>query len=116
MSLRKVPVMIDKERSLLFRIPDLTDLGRASGGKSMVEILNRLASIDLDVLILTLQHGLRHEDRRLTREQVADMLQKYVDAGDQGLQPILTALNEAIEASGIISRRRDGAPGEATPA
>ena len=112
MSLNTVDVQLDRTRQLLFRIQDLRDLCRRLGGLTMIQLLERLAAMDLDTIMVALQMGLRHEDKRLTPDRVGELVQQHIDRGGT-MADILNALNEAIEASGVIRRRtEDGQPGE----
>ena len=99
-------------KRLRYRIRDLRDLCQAMGNITMLELLARLAGLDPNALITCVRYGLLHEDRRLTVPPVEDLLQAHMDKhGD--LSRVLTAVNEALEKSGIIRRREEVAEGEA---
>ena len=99
-------------RHLRYRIRDLRDLCQAMGNITMLELLGRLAGLDPNAVITCVRYGLLHEDKRLTVTQVEDLLQAHKDKhGD--ISRVLAAVNEALELSGIIRRREDGAGGEA---
>ena len=99
-------------RHLRYRIRDLRDLCQAMGNVTMLELLGRLAGLDPNALITCVRYGLLHENRRLTVMQVEDLLQAHMDK-HRDLSRVLTAVNEALELSGIIRRREDGPAGEA---
>ena len=107
---------LDRPRKLCFRIQDLRELCRRLGGISIVGLLEKLGALDLDAVHVAVMVGLRQEDRRLTAEKVDDLIQGYVDKHGS-LVGLLTALNDAIERSGVVRRREeDSPPGEGRPA
>ena len=97
---------------LRYRIRALRDLCQAMGNMTMLELLGRLAGLDPNALITCVRYGLLHEDKRLTIPQVEDLLQAHKDRhGD--ISRVLTAVNEALELSGIVRRREEAPEGEA---
>lgn len=106
----------DRPRRLRFRIRDLRDLcaalGNAAGPLTLVELLQRLAGIDLNALFHTVRYGLLHEEPKLTLRRAEELVEAHLEKHGN-----LTRLNEAIakliNETGLIATDRGDRPGEA---
>ena len=110
-----------KTRKLRYSIATLRDLCQALGGVTLLELLTRLAGMDVNAILQSLRYGLLHEDSRLTLRGAGELLESHIrDCGDASR--VLTAISEALEATGLISlrpgggRRQGEAPGDPPPA
>src|SRR5579859_4771510 len=132
MQIKKVPITLDKPRTLLFDVNALVDLGDALGLNLMTregweELVGKFEtpapkSMDDKPEPVFVPHasfakvraivwaGLRHEDESLTQRQVGAML----DPANLG--PVITAYTEAFKATDATESADPNAPSAAAAA
>jgi len=105
-----VHVEFDKSRSLSFDLAAIRDLERAMDGQPLGIIVNQLANLGVNAMVIALWAGLKHEDRTLTPNLVTKRLETYLKDGHK-LRTLADALNDALEECGIF--RGEGDEGNA---
>lgn len=105
-----VKILLDRERTLKYRIADMRELERQLGNVAVKQLLERLADLSTETLVNVLRVGLRHEDSKITTTRAEELLQMAVDR-DGSTTPTLNALVEALIASGIIGVPKSGNSG-----
>lgn len=91
----------DKARHLRFDLAAVRDLEASLGGQPLGVIWQQLGQMGITAMCVALYIGLKHEDRTLSQNLVNKMIERYISDGGK-LKPIVTALTEAFEASGIF--------------
>ena len=104
MALDYTEVVFDRPRKLRYRIADLRGLTSALGGITLLELLNRLAGLDPNALVMTIRFGLLHEDPRLTPAKAEDLLEKHIATHGDATR-IIEAIGDAMQATGLINLR-----------
>ena len=92
----------DRTRRLRYGIGTLRDLCQALGGVTLLELLTRLAGMDVNAILQCIRYGLVHEDPKITLRTAADLLEAHVRASGDASR-VLTAISEALDATGLIS-------------
>ena len=105
-------VEFDQVRRLRYRVRDLRDLCLALDNITLLQLLQRLAGIDLNALYTTVRFGLLHEAPKLTQRQVEGYIDAHLDKFGN-LSRITDAIAQLINATGLISPERGDASGEA---
>ena len=103
-----VEITFDRPRRLRYRIRDLRDLCSALGNITLVELLGRLAGLDPNALTHAVRFALVHEDPRLPPARVDDLIEAHI-ASHGDVTRLIAAISDALQATGLISRRADGA-------
>jgi len=92
----------EKTRRLRYGIATLRDLCQALGNLTLLELLTRLAGMDVNAILQCIRYGLLHADQRATLREAGDLLEahirKYGDASR-----VLSAISEALDNTGMIS-------------
>ena len=108
-----VQVDLDRPRALKFRIGDLRGLETALGNITLLDVLTRLAGLDVNALVQAVRFGLLHEEPRLNINRAEQFVQAHIDRyGD--ISRLADALGEALNATGLISLRTPAAGGNGT--
>lgn len=111
MGIGYVDITFDKPRRLRFDLNALVDV-EGIAGKSLTALLGDLSLTTLRDLTWA---GLKHEDRRLTRDRVGDLLQTYLQNGGTTEQ-LIERIVDALEQSGVFKPKENPQmPGEAEP-
>ena len=118
---RTITVNLDKPRRLRFSIAAIEDLEQEIGLGGLAAYVH--SGQIVSKTITGLYHGLRWEDRELTRDQVRGALQVAIDSG-QHVNGIWKQVVAALEGSGVFEpppppppvADADGAGGETAPA
>lgn len=103
---KRIEVFLDRPRVLLFRHKDLREAVNTSH-----KTIGDLISDPFGGWPYLLQHGLRHQDTRLTLDDCSGMIERWVDAG-KSLKDLGDVLIEGVEQTGFIKIQRlddDGA-------
>jgi hypothetical protein len=101
-----IQIDFDKPRQLHFDLAAIRDLEAAMGGKPLASIVNDLASIGVNAIVLALWAGLKHEDRTLNPKLVERMLSTYIK-NKKSLRVLARALNDGIEETGLFRNEDD---------
>lgn len=110
-----VTIDFDKPRQLKYGLAEVRDLESALGGKPLADIVNDLARLGVNVLVLSLWAGLKHEDRALNPKLVERMLSSYI-AEKKSLRKLGQAVNDALDETGLFNSESDeSAEGNETP-
>lgn len=103
-------------RRLRYPITTLSDLCGAVGNLTLLELLTRLAGMDVRAILQCLRYGLLHEDAKITLRGAAELLEAHIKANGDASR-VLTAISEALEQTGMITLRSPASgatpPGEA---
>lgn len=103
-------VRLDKERRLKYRVSDLRELCRRLGNIGIKQLLEKLADMDLEVLLHTLHVGLRHEESKMRIDRAEELLQIAIDQ-DGSLKQVMQSVVDALVASGVIGEPTKGNAG-----
>jgi hypothetical protein len=106
-----VQIEFDRSRSLMFDLAAIRDLEQQMDGQPLGRIVNQLANLGVNALVLCLWAGLKHEDRTLTPAGVTKRLETYLKKGGK-LRPLADGLNSALEECGLFSGNSDGDEGK----
>ena len=100
-------ITLDKPRRLRYRWQDIRDLTRRLGGVTLQDLLAKLGAADPETISVAMLLGLRHEQPRITMEQIDELLDAYFRREEPPgrLGDILNAITEAIQASGLLRDR-----------
>ena len=107
-------ITLDKPRRVRYRWQDIRELCRRLGGVTLQGLLAKLGEAEPDTISTALMLGLRHDEPRITGERVDEILDAYFRTEDGRLGTVLTAINEGIQASGLLrdrSTKKDDDPG-----
>lgn len=85
-----VSIELDKVRHLKFNLNALI-LAEKTTGKKMAELGNTEGGFDMEFLRAMMYAGLKHEDKKLTLEDVGDMIDF------NNLEEVTNKLNEAMQ-------------------
>jgi hypothetical protein len=114
-----VSIEFDKPRLLKYDLAAIRDLEVQMDGEPLGVIVNRLANLGVNALVLALWAGLKHEDRTITPHLVTVRLDTYLKAG-KPLRALADGINDALEESGLFKTASDEAAeaeaGRPTPA
>jgi hypothetical protein len=112
-----VSIDFDKPRQLRFDLAAIRDLEAAMGGEPLGVVVDRLANLGVNALILALWAGLKHEDRALTPHLVTVRLETYLKNG-RTLRALADGINDALEECGLFKAAVDETadPSPPTPA
>ena len=108
-----VDIELDKPRRLRFDLGAIRDLERAMGGKPVGEIVQELRQVGVTAIVVALWAGLKHEDASLTQNLVTKILEEYLST--KSIRPVLRAIDEALNESGLLKRAGDETEGNAQP-
>ena len=108
-----VQVDLDRSRALKFRIGDLRGLETALGNITLLDLLNRLAGLDVNALVQAVRFGLLHEEPRLNINKAEQLVQAHIDRHGDASR-LIEALGDALNATGLISFRTPAASGNGT--
>jgi hypothetical protein len=108
-------ILLDKPRRLRFDLSAIRWLETQMGGKPLGQILNDLAQMGLNALILSLIAGLKHEDQGLTVNLMTKIVDQAIKDGVT-LDTVFAAVRKALEESGLFKTQEDMVPeGNAQP-
>lgn len=110
-------VKLDRERTLSYSVMAARKFKQAYGSPLyLVRFVHdgQIGLLDHDCLCHVLWAGLQHEDRKLTVDRVAELLDQYIKAGNK-LKVIYEAVAEAFEASGLFGMGEDDQGKAETP-
>lgn len=96
---RTIPVNLDKPRRLRFGITAIEELEQEIGLGGLAAFVH--SGQIVTKTITGLYHGLKWEDREVTRDQVRGALQVAIDSG-QHVNGIWKKVVEALEGSGVF--------------
>lgn len=102
-----VEILLDRPRTLKYRVTDLRELTRRLGNIGVRQLLERLGDMDLECILQTLHVGLRHEESKMRLDRAEELLQIAVDR-DGSMKLILQAIIDALAASGVIGEPKEG--------
>lgn len=107
-----VVIKLDRERRLKFNVSAARRFKEAYGMPLyQVRLLRsdeRVEVLDHDCLVHILLVGFAHEDRKLTADRVAEILDNYLEAEpEDGLRPVYRAVRKAFRASGLFPGMKD---------
>ena len=111
-------ITLDKPRRVRYRWQDVRELTRRLNGATLQGLLGKLAEADPETITVALQLGLRHAEPKLTIERVDEILDAYFRTDEGRLATVLAALNEALQACGLLrdrSKKPEDADGAARP-
>jgi hypothetical protein len=97
-----VQIEFDKPRSLMFDLAAIRDLERAMDGQPLGAIVQQLAQLGVNALVIALWAGLKHEDRTLSPASVTKRLETFLKNGGK-IRTLADGLNDALEESGIFA-------------
>jgi len=111
-----VSVEFDKPRLLKYDLAAIRDLEAQMDGEPLGVIVNRLANLGINAMVLALWAGFKHEDRTITPHLVTVRLDTYLKAGKK-LRLLADAINDALEESGLfqVTSEEPADPSPATP-
>lgn len=98
-------IVLDKPRRLRFDIPAVRDLESALG-QPLGLVWQQLGQMGINALIIALWAGLKHEDKALTQNLTAKLVERHIANGGR-LKPIIAAVTEAFEASDVFRSMGD---------
>lgn len=98
-----VEVTLDRPRHLRFDVAALDKLEQALGGQPLGEIVGRLDKFSVTALITACWIGLRHEERSLSRDRVAKLIQDFFDGGGTFVT-LVELVAKALNESGVWYR------------
>ena len=98
-------ITLDKPRRVRYRWQDIRELTRRLNGATLQGLLSKLTEADPETITLALQLGLRHAESKITIERVDEILDAYFRTEDGRLATVLGALNEALQACGLLKDR-----------
>jgi hypothetical protein len=99
-----VPITLDKERNLKFGFSAMMALEKQLSGKSFMDIINEIQTKPtITLMINVVWAGLLHEDKTLTPEKVA----KILDSSD--VEDLLGVISKAMD----ISQKKNSTEGNA---
>ena len=111
-------ITLDKARRVRYRWQDVRELTRRLNGATLQGLLSKLAEADPETISVALQLGLRHAEPKITIERVDEILDTYFRTADGRLATVLAALNEALQACGLLrdrSKKAEESDGEGRP-
>lgn len=103
-----------KPLKLVYEWEDMEDLcaaltNRVTGlPESTIGIIERLGRLDPQVMRVTLLHGLRKHERKITGEAVQAAISTYVKHGGRPTD-LTNAILEAFQESGLVYVRKEAA-------
>lgn len=109
-----IDIDFDKPRKLHFDLAAVRDLEASLNGKPLASIINDLAQLGVNALVMALWAGLKHEDRTLNPKLVERMLGHYIKQ-KKSLRLLGRALNDAIEETGMFRNEDEETEGNASP-
>ena len=101
-----VDLEFDRPRRLWYDLAAIRDLERAMDGQPLGLIVNQLAQLGVNALVLALWAGLKHEDRTLNPNLVTKRLEAYIKDG-KSLRTLADAINDGLEESGLFKGAED---------
>ena len=111
-----VDIELDKPRKLRYDLEVILDLESATG-RSLGAITRELSTVSFTLTIACLIAGLKHEDKSLTPNLVRKILKEYLkQPKSPGLRPVLKAINDAIDKSGLLATGEEETEGNEQPA
>jgi len=97
MAIGYIDITLDRPRRIRFDLNALVEIENISQ-KSLTGLLTDLSLTTLRNLTWA---GLKHEDRRLTRERTGELLQVYLENGGT-TERLIEQLVDALEQSGVF--------------
>jgi len=105
-----IPIDFDKPRHLHFDLAAVRDLEASLNGKPLASIINDLAQLGVNALVMALWAGLKHEDRALNPKLVERMLSAYIKQ-KKSLRLLGRALNDALDETGMFRNEDEESEG-----
>jgi len=112
----KFIVELDRPRELRLNWGALEELQSRLGNVPGLEIAARLMRFDYSVIVTALWLSLRHEDKKLSRDQVQTLIDQYVDRGGNLFTVLRHISGELQRASGLVAETGEEAKGKAEAA
>lgn len=110
-----VSIDFDKPRQLRYDLAAVRDLEANLGGKPLADVVNDLARMGVNTLVMALWAGLKHEDRGLNPKLVERMLTNYIQE-KRSLRALGRAINDALDETGLFRNEdEEDLEGNATP-
>jgi hypothetical protein len=106
-----VQVEFDRPRLLFYDLAAIRDLEQAMNGQPLGLIVQQLANLGVNAMVVALWAGLKHEDRGLSPNLVTKRLETYLKDGKK-LRHLADAVNDALEESGIFRGEADAEDAE----
>lgn len=102
-----VSIVLDRPRTLKYRVTDLRELSRRIGNLGVRQLLEKLSDMDLEVILQTLHVGLKHDEPKMRLDRAEELLQIAIDR-DGSMKYIMQAIVDALAASGVIGEPKEG--------
>jgi hypothetical protein len=109
-----VTVEFDRPRVLFYDLAAIRDLEAAMGGVPLGVVVQQLANLGVNALVLSLWAGLKHDDRTATPTLVQRRLETYLKDG-KPLRALADGINDALEACGLFKTAADAAEDDVRP-
>lgn len=109
-----VQIEFDKTRTLKFDLSAVRDLEASLGGKPLGDVIHDIQRMGVNVLVVALWAGLKHEDKSLNMSLVTKMLEKYLQ-NKGSLRPLARGIDEALTETGLFNSDGDDDEGNAQP-
>ena len=109
-----VTIEFDKPRQLVFDLAAIRDLERAMDGEPLGVLVQRLANLGVNALVMFLWAGMKHEDRALTPHLTQVRLETYLKSGGK-IRALADGINDALEESGLFKTAADEQAAAANP-
>ena len=108
-----VQIELDKPRHLKFDLAAIRDLEANLDGKPLGAVVHDLSRVGINVMVLCMWAGLKHEDAALNPKLVEKMLSRYISDG-KSLRVLGKKLREAlIDETGLFRDEDETAEGNA---
>jgi len=104
----------DKPRPLVYNLAAIRDLERAMDGEPLGVLVNKLAQLGVNALVMFLWAGMKHDDRALTPHLVQVRLETYLQNGGK-IRALADGINDALEESGLFKTAADEQAAAANP-
>lgn len=95
----KVTIELDRLREVKYDFNAIADIEEVSG--KGIGFLLREENMGINTIRLLIWAGLKHEDKKLTRSEVGDLLTDYLKAGGTW-DELGKVISDAFEQSGIM--------------
>jgi len=96
-----VQVEFDKPRALFYDLAAIRDLEQALDGRPLGAIIQQLANLGVNAMVLALWAGFKHEDRAITPNLVTKRLEAYLREGKR-LSVLADAVSDALDECGLF--------------
>jgi len=107
----RIEITLDKPRQLKFTFASLRLLQARLGGASLLQIISRIESVDVEAIVQAVWIGFGGDDRKLTFDRAQELLDAHMTNGNNMadlMRPLVLAI---MQASGLV-KAKDNAPPE----